>query len=307
MIKSLKLKMMLPCCLLLSSVMAFGFPRAPEKTPTPTPKALEPEVPKVVCPSPLPKVKEVPRGDVYRTSPYKAGELAKYEVSYAGAPVGTGIMEVRPPARFKAPNGSNFWHRVYHLEAKTGDWYKMFFVAHDTIDSLVRPWDHGVSKFHMDQDEGKMFGRRTQQKKWLEFDHDKCVVSERTARPNKKDKNSRHDLAYGALDTLGVAFWLREQNYEIGKPVRVLTYSSEKNWWLEATPLLFEEIKVGAGTYKAVKLKLQTYIGKDLQQKGDVNIWIATEDKSRPLLLVKGEIKIGSVWIELAEFTAGKG
>lgn len=302
MMKLLHLKVSILFIVLLLSASGFSFPRVESKpTPTPTPTNIP-----VVCPNPLPKIKEPSRADVYRDSPYKAGELGTYEVRYSGALVGTGIMEVRPPARYEAPNGTNFWHRVYHLDAKTGEWYKMFFVAHDIIDAYVRPWDHGVTKFYMDQDEGKMFGRRTQQKKWLEFDHDRCVVSERLTRPDKKDKNSRYDLEYGAVDTLGVAFWLREQKFEIGKPVRVLTYSSEKNWWLEATPLLFEEITVGAGTFKAVKLNLQTYIGKELQQKGDVNVWIATDTKERQLLLVKGEIKIGNVWIELTKYQAGK-
>ena len=88
---------------------------------------------------------------------------------------------------------------------------------------------------------------------------------------------------------------------------RTLIYSSEKNWWLEAKAIAIEELKVGGMTYKkAVKIQLQTRIGKELQQKGDVNVWIDTESKHRPLLLVQGEIKIGSVWIELTKFKPGR-
>ena len=60
-----------------------------------------------------------------------------------------------------------------------------------------------------------------------------------------------------------------------------------------------------AGTFKAVKLKLQTFIGKDLQQKGDVWAWIAAEHPGRPLVQIQGEIKIGSVWIKLHRLKTG--
>jgi hypothetical protein len=83
-------------------------------------------------------------------------------------------------------------------------------------------------------------------------------------------------------------------------------YSSGQNWWLEATPVAFEEITTKAGKFKAVKLNLQTYIGQDLQQKGMVDVWIATEHPSHPLVQVKAEIKLGSVWIEMVKFEPGK-
>ena len=54
-----------------------------------------------------------------------------------------------------------------------------------------------------------------------------------------------------------------------------------------------------------VKLKLQTFIGKELQQKGDVYAWIATGTPERQLVQIQGDIKLGSVWIKLHKFQPG--
>jgi hypothetical protein len=89
-----------------------------------------------------------------------------------------------------------------------------------------------------------------------------------------------------------------------GKTERYLVYTSEKNWFLEATPMGDEDVVVPAGTFKATKVKLRTFIGKELQQKGDVFVWIA-KDKNRTLVQVQGEIKIGSVYMRLSKYTPG--
>jgi hypothetical protein len=150
-----------------------------------------------------------------------------------------------------------------------------------------------------------MFGRRFQQKKWLDFDHVGCQAQERTERVGRAEKKASFPLQHGAMDTLGVAYWMREQTFVVGTPVRTLVYSSEKNWWLEAMPLAVEDVSVKAGKFSATKLKLQTFFGKELQQKGDVLVWISTQGE-RPIIQVKADIKLGSIWIELAKFQAGK-
>lgn len=255
---------------------------------------------KVVCPNPLPKIPEISRADVYRDSPFKSGETAVYEVSWGGLKAGDATLDVRPPRKHQ-----DVWHRVFHVEAKTGDWFKAIFIAKEEVEAVTRPWDFGVSKFFMEQDEGKIFGRRFQQKKWLDFDHNNCKVKERVVEPDKAEKTSTFDLSYGANDALGVLYNLRARNFRIGQKERAPVYTSEKNWWLEADPIAFEKVTVPAGTYDTVKLKLQTFIGKELQQKGDVWAWIATNVPERPMVQVQGEIKIGSVWIKLNKFKPG--
>lgn len=240
------------------------------------------------------------KDDAYLNLPYNAGETAVYKVSYMGVFVGYGHMFVQEPVKYKGN-----WQRVFLGQANTGKWYRALFEASDRIMAYNRAEDGAITKFYIKQDEGKIFTKRFKQQKWLEFDHSNCEVHEIIAREGKPIKRENSVLSPGAKDTLGVVYHLRELKYEVGKPQNVLVFSSQKNWWLEATPLATEEVTVPSGKYLSDRLKLQTYIGKELQQKGDVTIWIARDHPNRPLVKIEGEIKIGSVKIELDKFTPG--
>ncbi len=242
----------------------------------------------------------ITRSQVYEKVPFKSGERSVYEVTWGGIKAGEASLEVRSP---RLHNG--VWHRVFRMDAKTGDWFKAIFVARDAAEAVSRPWDFGISQFYMEQDEGKMIGKRFRQKKWLEFNHEDCHVHERISEPDVPEKKATFELIPGANDSLGVVFNLRTQKYYLGQKTRLLVYTSEKNWWLDAEPVSFETLTTPAGTFKTVKLKLQTYIGKDLQQKGDVWAWLDIDSPHKPLVQIQGEIKIGSVWIKLIEFKPG--
>ena len=230
----------------------------------------------------------------------KAGEVSIFEVSWMGMLAGLGTIEIQSPQKH---NG--IWHRVYHVDGTTGEWFKGVYVAKDQATAFTRPWDWGVSKFYIEQEEGKLVGSSFVQKKWLDFDHDHCKVHEKVSVPEKPDDLADHDLHYGAIDAIGGTLRLRSYDYVIGKSVRYMIYTSEKNWWLEATPTAVEDVTVPAGRFKTTKLKLQTYLGKQLQQKGEVNVWVANAPP-RQIVQVQGEIKIGSVYMRLSKYQSGQ-
>jgi hypothetical protein len=253
------------------------------------------------------------RSKVYADAPYGPGEVATYEVYYLGMLVGYGNIGVGAPEKQKIlvagkdgkPKMKKLWHRVFYGDASTGDWYKAIFVGKDKMRAYSRPWNYGVTKFYMEQDEGKLWGKKFRQKKWLEFNHQDCVVNERIKEANKDEVHEKYDLARGGIDALGAMFFLRSQKYVIGKKVRAPIYTSKKNWWLEITPIAKEDIEVAAGKFKAVKLKLQSFLGKDLEQKGDLFAWISAEAPF-PLLKIEGEVKVGYVTLALKKFKKGK-
>ena len=253
-----------------------------------------------VCP-PYKIPKKIKRSEVYSGMPFRQGESSRYELRYFGALAGYGAVTVKKPTKFRG-----LWHRVFQADASTGDWYKLIFVAHDTISAVTQPWDQGIAKFYMKQDEGKFFSKRFFRKKWLEFDHKNCKVTERIADKGKDEKNSEFDLAPGSMDTLGALFQIRTMDFKVGEKKKAPVYSSEKNWFIELEALAFEQIKTDAGTFDTVKLKVQTYIGEELEQKGDVYMWIDRKTPDRPLVRVEGKVKIGTVKLELVEFKPGR-
>ena len=248
---------------------------------------------KIECPKNKPKIPDIARSEVYKKTPFKAGESLEYEVKYGMLLAGYATMEVRSPRKHLSR-----WHRVFHAEARTGDWFKSIYVTQDIVEAVSRPWDFGVSSFYLEQNEGKLFGRTIEQKKFLEFDHDACKTTEKIQAKGKPDEVDTHDLSYGAVDSIGSVYLLRTKDFKIGKKERVLVYTSEKNWWLEAEPKEFEKLTTEAGTFDTVKVKLTTYIGKELQQKGEIYVWIG-RGEGRPLVKVDAEIKIGNLSMTL--------
>lgn len=255
---------------------------------------------KVVCPNPPPKIpSNLSRGETYKNVPFKSGEVSEYAVSWMGMLAGYGTLEIQAPQKV-----DGIWHRAYRMVGRTGDWFKGVYVANDSASAVVRPWDDGVRKFYIEQRGGKFLGKSFTMKKWLDFNHERCKVLEKEEHSDKGASTVERDLQYGAIDAIGATLKLRTFDYVPGKTERFLVYTSEKNWFLEATPLGLEEVVVPAGTFKAMKVKLRTYIGKELQQKGEVFAWIAP-DKNRTLVQVQGEIKIGSVYLRLSKYKPG--
>lgn len=270
----------------------------------------------VVCPTPRPKVPEVSRSEVYKEFPFKSGEESKYELKYGALKVlvGYGYLRVGPPVfhsvKADGPSGKPIDVRrplmALSAEAYTGDWYKMIFAGHDKIQAFSRPWDFGIHRFYISQNEEKPFVRRTHTEKWLDFEHYDCKVNERVVdHARKREENKSFELMYGAVDALGAVFKLRTLRHELNKPEKFVVYTSEKNWELEATPVAHEKVQVKAGEFDTVKLELKTFLGKDLQQKGQVFVWIAHKHPNRPVIKVEGEVTFGSVYLLLDSFTPG--
>jgi len=269
-----------------------------------------------VCPEDSPEIALLPRAATYQGLPYTVGEEARYELKYGSLKVlvGYGYLRVDRPMNHEITIGTKDgkqlrakrWHRVYSAEASTGDWYRMIFQAHDKLQSISRPWDHGASRFYISQNEGKPFSKRYFREKWLEFDHVACQVETREVNHQKnRTKSDKHVLHPSAMDALSAIYQLRTLNYEIGQTERILVHTSEQNWWLEATPTKEETVQVNAGTFAAHKLEIKSYLGSELQQRGAMSIWIAKDHPQRPMVKVEGEVTFGNIYLELNQFKAG--
>jgi hypothetical protein len=94
---------------------------------------------KVSCPNPLPKTPtNLARSDTYKNSPFKAGEVSEYAISWMGMLAGYGSIEIQAPQKV-----DGVWQRAYHVEGRTGSWFKGIYVANDSASAVVRPWDGG--------------------------------------------------------------------------------------------------------------------------------------------------------------------
>lgn len=257
------------------------------------------------------------REQVYQSVPYQAGEEARYTLKYGllKVHVGYGFLRVQAPIRHEITTGDlkgevqkqSLWHRVFEAEAYTGDWFKLIFVAHDMIRVLSRPWDQAVSHFYLDQDEEKPFVRRFKTEQWISFDHISCKAYERTVNHKKKtEKKEEFFLEPGASEALSAFFRLRTLSFASDKPETFTLYTSEKNWTLEAKPLKKETLETTLGKFETQKIQLRTYLGGELQKKGDLFVWIASDRPARPIVKIEADLGFSSVFLEIDQYKEGK-
>ncbi|MBP6218463.1 MAG: DUF3108 domain-containing protein [Oligoflexales bacterium] len=239
---------------------------------------------------------------VYEGQPFSAGERVSYLASYfSGVKVGIFTFNVLAP---ELKNG--FWHMIFAVEAKSGDWYKSIVEANYKAKAWTLPKTFVASGFTLYEDLNPLIGSSYFQEKWLEFDHENCKALERIQHKKDPLKEESFDLDPEATDILGAIYKLRTFPYTLNKEERFKVYTSGKTWWLSATPEAFVRLDVPLGTFDAVRLNLQTYIGKDLEQKGDVRVWVAFNHPQRPILKFKFDVKIGHFVLALQEFVSGK-
>ncbi len=243
--------------------------------------------------------------EVYSATPYKQGEVSKYKVHYGFIYVGNGTVTVNPPFQYQGN-----WRQVFDAEGKTGSWYSFVFSGHDRMRVISSAESSSALWAYVDQDEHQVGANPYIKQKTMTFNQSDCRVETKSFRNNDKSKlkTKVHPYDSRATDTLSAVFAMRKKtNFVINKKIKFPVFSSGKSWHLEATPIGYEKIKVkGLGAQRCLKLKIKTYMGSHLQQKGDMFAWISEDHPSRPLVRATGDLKIGKIKIELTDFQPGR-
>ncbi len=242
--------------------------------------------------------------DVYKNKPFAPGEEAVYEVHYGVVYVGEGKLSVGPAYEF--PQGSGRFNQVFDAYGKTGDWFRPIYQAENRARSVNNPANFGANWFYIDQNEGRMFDDPRVAQKHLRFQASACTATETKKKPKRKDSVRKVFFFNQSLDAMSAGFKIRIVDFKVGKKVRMPVFTSRKNWWLELDPIKEETVNTGIGSLKAMKIKMQTYLGEELQQKGEAYVWVATEHPNRPIVKVAGKVVLGSIKMRLKRYTAGR-
>jgi hypothetical protein len=237
--------------------------------------------------------------DVYRKDPFKEGEVQVFDISYMGVFVGWAKLAVEKPVKFK-----DRWHQVFSGTANTSPSYEALFVARDSLKAYSLPGSFAVSKFKMEQYEHKILSKAFVSSKWIDYDQSECKARELIVLQGENPVRKELHLEPGANDIVSAFYNIRSKSLDVGDVHKILVYTSEKNWFAEASVISHEQVEIKKEVYKAAKIKLKTYLGKELQQRGDLFMWVGL-DESRPVVKIEGEIKIGKVKFELTKYEKG--
>jgi hypothetical protein len=260
--------------------------------------ASQPEKPACIPPAPPPI--SITAKNAYQGMPFQPGENTKFLVSYMGVKAGFLDLAVGP-----AQKPQKVWLMNFSTTLKTGDWYSGLYQADDAGWALAHPFSFAAAQFSLKQDHRKLLGSDYYEKKDLVYSQALCQVTEVTVKNKKPSKTETFFWEPNAADILAAFFRLRTLNYPIGKEHSFLVYTSEKNWWIKAKAEDHVKVETPLGEFVAVRINLETFIGKELQQRGKMKVWIAFQHPQRPLVRIEAEVKVGRFIAEIIEFKRG--
>lgn len=210
---------------------------------------------------------------------FREGEELQFELSWFGINAGTAVMKVE--RRFQMHD-----RPVYKIvsTARSADYFSMIYRVDTSAESYMDADGLFSWRFRIRQQEGS-FSRD----KELIFDYDKLWVVYA-----RGEKVTTYDIPGYVQDALSCFYFVRTQPLEVGKNLTIPTFENKKYWEVEVRVLGKEKVATPAGTFDTIHIQPLLKFQGMFQHKGTVHLWV-TDDRRRIPVMMKSEIKIGSV------------
>ncbi|MBI2095486.1 MAG: DUF3108 domain-containing protein [Candidatus Omnitrophica bacterium] len=203
----------------------------------------------------------------------RVGERLVYDVFWMGIPVGIGTLEVKEKTTVDG-------RRVFHLEAtaRTGAFLSKLYPVEDQVRSLVDAEKFYSIEFRKTLREGR-------------YRADERVRYDYAARKGYYESfwnKSKKEIPLGpggyVRDILGVFYWFRLQKAEVGRSIKTVVNSEEKNWDVELRVLSRQtkEIK-GRGAFDTILVEPKTRLKGVLYRRGRALVYFTTDPRRLPV------------------------
>jgi hypothetical protein len=219
--------------------------------------------------------------------PFKIGETLVYDVSFSrlvfSGAIGELKLTVSKPVDTTRPE---------MLELRAEAVSKGFFPAlfglkvKDRYISLINPSDFGMSASTKLLEEGKV---RREQKSVVNRETGLVTYTDRDlanvkSQPKVKEKPSPSWIQ----DLLSTIYFVRTQPLKEGDVIPVPITDGGEIYNIEVIAGRREEIKTGAGKFKAIQLNAKVFDGRYVRRSGEMLVWV-TDDPAR--IPVRARIK----------------
>jgi hypothetical protein len=209
-------------------------------------------------------------------------ESLDYDLKWIGIKAGSSTMHV-----YKDEDGMI---RIVST-ARSAKWVTVFYPVRDRVESVLAsgsPW-YPV-RYHLKKREGRhrknkevIFKRA--EKKAVYVDH-------------IKGEEKEYDLPETIYDPLSAFYRIREVDLVVGKPVYVTLFDSKKVYDLKVQVIRKEKVKVPAGTFNTVLIKVLMKSEGIFTSKGAISIWL-TDDERRLPVRMRTKAPVGKINVEL--------
>ncbi|MEK6656821.1 MAG: DUF3108 domain-containing protein [Nitrospirota bacterium] len=211
--------------------------------------------------------------------PFTVGEKFTFDITWMGFFAGTATLEVNQKVKYKDKD-------VYHIvsTAKSSRFVSTFYPVDDKSETFIDAKEVFSYLHKVRVREG---GYKND--KETEFDQ----INHKAYYRRDSSKEEVFDIPPKVQDALSCFYYFRTlDNIEIGKPIFIDTFESEKTWQLEVLILGKEKIKTPVGEFNTIKLKPLLKFKGVFIHKGDVYIWV-TDDYRRLPVQIKSKVIIG--------------
>ncbi len=221
------------------------------------------------------------------------GEKIKFEVRYAGLPVGEAEATVKEIVKV---NDRDAYHIEINVRSRAIlDWiYKVRDTHHSYID---------VERFHSLRYEKKIKEGRYWTDESMEYDQEGHV-----GRFYSRKDNSRKEMFIpkDVQDQISCCYWLRLQDLKPDSKVMIPVNADEKNWDLEVATKGVREMKIDdVGIFQAVEVEPIVLFEGFFVRRGKVRGWMSLDERRIPLLMKVKVPVLGEVVAELAAYEPG--
>lgn len=226
-----------------------------------------------------------------KNTAFKAGEELKFRIHYGFMDAGEAVLKVEE-SKFDF-NGRKALHIVGTGESLGGfDW---FFKVRDRYETYVDKEGLFPYRFIRNINEG---GYKIHQD--YTFMPTKRAV--KTQRNDKTPKNYKTPAF--VQDMMSAFFYARTFDYTDAKKGDIFTVETiidGEIFPLQIKYLETEVVKIRAGKFRCMKFVPILQEGRVFEDEDDLNIWI-TDDENKIPVLVKSELLIGSIKMEMTEW-----
>ena len=221
-------------------------------------------------------------------SSFQKGERLEYDVSYGWIDAGEAIIEISNEKKTIA--GRDVMQAIGKGNSRgTFNW---FFKVRDTYETYldsdgIFPWI-----FVRDIEEGNF-----KMKQYYTFNQFKKTV--------KTDKGKEHQVPVGVQDMISAFYYARTFDYSNAQPNQVYEMSvflDNELWPLRIRYLRKERIEIDNGTYDCMVFVPVVQEGRIFKKEEDMMVWV-TDDENKIPVLAKAKILVGSVTMELRDYS----
>ena len=234
--------------------------------------------------------------------PFKIGEMLVYDVSFSRL-IFSGMIGELKLAVSKPLDTTKSEMIELRAEAVSKGFFPALFglKVKDSYISLINPSDFGVSASTKLLEEGKV---RREQKSVVNREAGLVTYTDRDlanvkSQPKVKEKPSPSWIQ----DLLSTVYFVRTQPLKDGDVISVPISDGGEIYNIEVIAGKREEIKTGAGKFRAIQLNAKVFDGRYIRRSGEMLVWL-TDDPARIPLRARIKTSGATVTVDLKRLPA---